>query len=642
MVPTFTRSRSGMALLNVIMLLVLVGVMVVAGYKLVAPLVQRGKINDTKTIIKSDVDAIISWTVTNGRLPKKTATIDEVTSILANPNDAWGKSLVYAYDANLADSSTGGLCGRTSVSYNNIAFVIVSGGDDFTTESTPTTSQALSAVPDLRTSDLYRVVTLDELKNRAGCFGTTGGRLRIVNNELPKACPGSAYSATVYAEGGVPFSSNQYQWSVANLPTGITSTPNTVYPSWSAALPTLQLGGSAAPGTITVYVRDNQTPQTIVQRNLSIASATACGPTGGQITFKDDMADFRVSENTGAAVTVTGTTLGLGGGAQNTTGCYWYPVPQTLSYHVMRGYYEFRYNPADTSADSKAQADGFTFTLIEDPGTNLTNFCGTTGAGSNLGYRGLPGDSLAIEFDTYPSGTTYADPAANHVAMVRNGNNTHNTATNPSCAAPNNGCFYTAANNTWFEEGNTHRVRIELDRQYSNAACSTTAINGTYALLKVWMDPTLAGYLDLTQNYAAPSPTIQQCVSLPDTNDLTNVDNVIFGFTEATGSVTQNLTVTNFAIGFYCSSYRVWNTSGGRYDFYLNGTCRNGIRNNNEITDATTNRLATDGTITRDSNAGSCTPGTPMGSISFAQAAAADANGDCLVNYSAGEIVTDR
>lgn len=259
----FTPSRSGMSLLNVIMLLMLIGVLVMAGTTLMGPLVKRGKVNDTKAIITNNVDAIISWTVANGRLPRKTATTDEVAALLANPNDAWGKTLAYIYDSNLSDSSTGGLCGRTSVSYNTIAFIVLSGGDDFSTESTPAASQALTAVPDLRTSDLYRIVTLDELKNRAGCYGATGGRLKIVNNELPNACSGQAYSANLYADGGVP----GYAWS-------------TLSPFWSvdSAGKLTRTVAPTAPETVSITLTDASGSST--QRSYRLA-VTSCGAGSG-------------------------------------------------------------------------------------------------------------------------------------------------------------------------------------------------------------------------------------------------------------------------------------------------------------------------------------------------------------------------
>lgn len=287
MLSPFIRSRCGITLLNVSLILVLIGGLVIAGYAMMGPIITRGKITDTKTTINSNVDSIMSWAVANGRLPKKTATIDEVTSILANPNDAWGRSLVYAYDANLADPSTGGICGRTSVSYNNIAFIVLSGGDDFITESSPSASQALSAVPDLKSSDLYRIVTLEELKAKAGCYGTTPGRLRIVNNELPKGCKGTGV-ATIYADGGV----NPYKWcfnhsiimdgfqiSNAIEAPNCTSVPSNVWDAFPTS-PTTQILYSNNPGmyTASVLLRDSQ--GTTVRRNYQI-TVIDCTSSGG-------------------------------------------------------------------------------------------------------------------------------------------------------------------------------------------------------------------------------------------------------------------------------------------------------------------------------------------------------------------------
>lgn len=263
------NSHSGMSLMNVIMLLFLVGVLTTAGVKMMGPLVQRGKINDTKTTVNSAVDAIISWSVANGRLP--TATELQANNILANPNDAWGKPLVYAYDSNLTATATGGLCGRTTAtSYNGqqVAFIIVSGGDDYTVTSLPASSQAFSGSPTVATSDLSRVISLDELKAKAGCFGKTGGRLQIVNNELPTACFGINYTATLYATGGVPSNGN-YFWAIQNRPSWLT--PSSFdYPTWSGELASVTLGGKPDSvgliNTILFNLKDSN--NNTVQRNL--------------------------------------------------------------------------------------------------------------------------------------------------------------------------------------------------------------------------------------------------------------------------------------------------------------------------------------------------------------------------------------
>ena len=282
------HSKSGMSLMNVIMLLFLVGVLVTAGVKMMGPLVQRGKINDTKTSLNSAVDAIISWSVANGRLP--TAAELQANNILPNPNDAWGRPLVYAYDGNLTATSTGGLCGRsTATTFNGqqVAFALTSGGDDYSTESTPASSQAFSGTPVFQTTDLFSVISLDELKAKAGCFGKTGGRLRIVNNELPIGCQGTGV-ATIYADGGVP----PYRWCINNNLTtagfavnnaitapDCSAVPVGVWEAFSTSPQTSILYSATTIGTYTATIVLRDTEGNLAQRSYfaPVISGGSCG-----------------------------------------------------------------------------------------------------------------------------------------------------------------------------------------------------------------------------------------------------------------------------------------------------------------------------------------------------------------------------
>lgn len=228
MLSPFIRSRSGMALLNVIMLVVLVGAMVIAGYKLMGPIIQRGKINDTKTIIKSDVDAIISWTVTNCRIPDTLGGSSDFIKVAQNPNDAWGNKLAYLYAPELANnSSCAQICGLNATKFfvngitDSVAFLILSSqysGEfhyNLPTSSPVTISTGVigtvSQVENPNPPDIARIVTLNELKARIGCAGYTWGQLRILNNELPKACSGASYTATIYPDGGAPVIATLFQ-----------------------------------------------------------------------------------------------------------------------------------------------------------------------------------------------------------------------------------------------------------------------------------------------------------------------------------------------------------------------------------------------------------------------------------------------
>jgi hypothetical protein len=138
--------------------------------------------------------------------------------------------VVFAYYSSLTKTTSGGICGITSTTFTyngqDVAFLLLSGGDDMTLTSTPSASGAFNgALTGLKAEDLYRIVTLKELQEQASCFGTTQGKLRIVNNELPGACKRQNYSATIIGDGGVPryASYTSYTYTFSGLPIGLSS-----------------------------------------------------------------------------------------------------------------------------------------------------------------------------------------------------------------------------------------------------------------------------------------------------------------------------------------------------------------------------------------------------------------------------------
>lgn len=78
---------------------------------------------------------------------------------------------------------------------------------------------------------------------------------------------------------------------------------------------------------------------------------------------------------------------------------------------------------------------------------------------------------------------------------------------------------------------------------------------------------------------------------------------------------------------------RVWNAAGTRADFLINGTCRNNIGNNSEITTAAV-RLNSGGSIRRFSGMGTCSQ-SPGITLTHSQAASADGDRDCQVRFTA-------
>ncbi|MDK9716272.1 MAG: LamG domain-containing protein, partial [Trichlorobacter sp.] len=303
-----------------------------AGYMMLGQKILLGKTVETKAGQEKSVDAIVSWSVANGRLPKDT----EFTSALPNQNDSWGKSFYYMYDDTLANTLAagyGGLCGKTHTNLTvqtcpdaicavptnitpDVAFVLLSGGSNlnnqtratgpitapttvrFYTVTTPTDNYVTDILRIEPYDDLNKVVTLAELKSRAGCYGSTGGRLKILNNELPKGCSGTPYLATVFGGGGVA----PYQpYTITGLPAGLSSTgPNiSGSPSTTGSFP------------VTIQITDSQTPTaTVAQKNLTL-TVNSCGA-----SLPTPAAAWAMNEGTGNTIG-SGSTLGTISGTAN-------------------------------------------------------------------------------------------------------------------------------------------------------------------------------------------------------------------------------------------------------------------------------------------------------------------------------------
>lgn len=259
------RNQRGIALLYLIILFTLLGVLIGTGSRMLGSTVTRGKVNDTKAELTRTAQVITAWAAKNGHLPDA----NEYPGIFgSSPLDAWGKPLVYAYDSNLTTVTTGGLCGRTRTAISHygrdVAFLLVSGGDDMGINSTPATSGVYSGdMTGLAGEDLSQIITLDELQAQAGCAGTTQGSLRILNNELPKACRGIGYSATLFADGGVP----PVSFTMTGLPAGITNSGAVLSGTTSVASGTYPVAVSAS---------DSQTPSANLQQRKYFMNVTTC------------------------------------------------------------------------------------------------------------------------------------------------------------------------------------------------------------------------------------------------------------------------------------------------------------------------------------------------------------------------------
>lgn len=258
--------QAGMALMPIVLTVVIAGALIGAGMQLVGPVSLRMQMQSTRLILERSSRSVIAWSAAKGRLP----TAAEFSTAVGVYRDPWGRSLVYVYDGGLA--ATAGVCGRESTSLvangeADTAFVIFSGGADFNVDSTPVTSGAHTGSAVLSALDLSKTVSLAELRNRAGCFDRTAGRLTVLNNELPGGCGGEPYLGDLFAQGGVP----PYTWAASSLPAWLTLTPAGV---------TCRGGGTpSTPGAYPLAVTLADAAGSVVQRRFVIeVSACAGGP----------------------------------------------------------------------------------------------------------------------------------------------------------------------------------------------------------------------------------------------------------------------------------------------------------------------------------------------------------------------------
>ncbi len=254
-----TPTIQGFTLIELSIVLVIIGLLVGLGAGMIGPMTTFVKVRETRDMQDASLQSIVSWASSRNTIPHAYPPADPLyvsntafTTVAKSPLDAWGRNLIYLYDPNLysATPTKDTICGRRSTALtlvttepaatiSNVAFTLLSGADyaalksslNGTLSGAPITGviNASGAAAGTITvtgpnSDLVRWVTLDELRSKVGCQGAP---LKIVNNELPFGAVPNAYSVTLTADGGVPFSTPAtYKWCVT-LPAGFAQTGGT-------------------------------------------------------------------------------------------------------------------------------------------------------------------------------------------------------------------------------------------------------------------------------------------------------------------------------------------------------------------------------------------------------------------------------
>ena len=304
------KGSEGLTLIEVAIVLVILGLLIGLGAGLVSMLTKRAKIVESRETVDSAVEALISYAAGN-----KCLTDNLTQANVRKTTDAWNQPLFIRVAPELlpgqCSTSNAMICDRKSTSLTviicndtactsyqtiyNVAFVVASKGPNYNLQIMNGTNEIRVYAPGLQVDsfsgtyegvpdpnrpeefdDIVKWVTLDELRTKLGCLM----QIRIINNELPYGFENKTYSATVFAEGGVPFSgSGKYKWCrQGDLPSGLSANPPTSATdclslpeaSWGQA-DNVTISGTPAIGTsgsylLTFFVKDNNT--NIAQKTL--------------------------------------------------------------------------------------------------------------------------------------------------------------------------------------------------------------------------------------------------------------------------------------------------------------------------------------------------------------------------------------
>lgn len=346
---------------------------------------------------------------------------------------------------------------------------------------------------------------------------------------------------------------------------------------------------------------DNALPTTSAQATASggvnVPAASGGGGTG-DFNLDNPTVDYGISTDLqgDSPIQIIGNTISLGRLDQGqNSAAIWYKTPRSLGAGV-RAYFEVQWN-------SSSAADGIVFGIINAQSNTANSVGGDTSMGELMGWGG-PGSSgngirppkIGLELDTWRnnSNTNYCsadsrndkyytsagitnDPdkrISDHMAFVFWGSrntsgwfcgatyddNVHGPITDSTIntSDPINaydqdntgsgryGYYYNPSAADWLRSGKKYYIRYELTR------FPTANADSLYCyMLKAWIRDTAmpSNYGDTYNDYTVSLPDIQKVVYMSSQYN-TRMNNVYFGFTEGTGSATQNVIVSDLNLTF--------------------------------------------------------------------------------------------
>ncbi len=583
----------GFTLVELAIVLVIIGLLVGMGVGLIGPLTKRAKLMEARDTVNQAKEAFFGYANKMGYLPAS-GNYDPITPVSAFENvgakgiDPYGKALLYRVANELA-GNTNNICKANATSLtiteggtprSNIAFMIVSGGENYNIQTLDTihpigTDNVDDFPNDMNRpepyDDIVAYVALDELRVARGCPKELG---ILGPDTLPTAKEDMYYSYQFQATGGYP----PYTWTVQGQPSYLTISPQTgllsgtINYNSSTSTGELQNCSETIPG-INVTVTDSSSPPgtntkvvslDVVPQPLNIVSQhLPAGQMGSSYSAQIVATGGKVPRTYSAtglptALSINPTTGAISGTIND-------PTPGQCSPNVF---------PITVNVTDNCPSGGVSkqFSLsVEDP--ECYGGGGTTTTTSTTTTTTIPGTT------TTTSTTTTTIPPA------------------PSCTL--------SANPTYVPYGQSTTLTWTIQNGPANGQFS----------------PQSGGCTQFSNS------TGGSCT----TGNLTQQGPLTFTLTVQNPYGSSSCSVP---VKVGCQNYRVWNSTGATRDFTIDSFCRNNVGNNSEITQPAQNRQLGPGEDVdrHQSTQGSCNSPVVQ-SITYNDALQADTDTDCQVNF---------
>jgi hypothetical protein len=398
--------------------------------------------------------------------------------------------------------------------------------------------------------------------------------------------------------------------------------------------------------------------------------------TAGQTGSGNGTVSYSVAANTGPARTGTITIAEQTFTVTQANGCTYAISPASASYVAAGG----------SGTVGVTAGAGCTWTAVSNVGwISVTSGAAGTGSGT-VGYTlatntgGPRNGTITIGGQTFTVTQLHGCITSISPSSASYGNSGGSGTVGVTAGA---GCTWTAAsNNAWITITSGASGTSNGTVGYTVGANTAPARTGTITI--TGLDGALT--FSATQSAGAPTCTLTPSPSVVAYNSSTSLGWTIangpangtwsvspggtcanfFGSSGGScatanqttaGARTYTLTVSNtngsgscsatFYVG--CSAYRVWNNTGSTWDFLVTGqSCRTSRTTGSEITTSTAaTQLQPGETVSRYTTAGAGCSSAVQGNITYTGAMNVDVvinggNGDCRVNYNAGDVPGDR